>query len=341
MIACRPSDPNNDQQSAERSIVTDAQQKISLWLTSSNQNPVHIAPLWGDVSRRRYFHVTLEGGATAAAVFYPPDMRPVCCRFLATTELLEIAQVRVPKVLLSACDQGLMLVEDLGSTSLYDIGGQGWAALEPFYKDALTCIHNIQRLPSDVVSDLNPPLDGALLRQEIDISWDALIEGEAMPASRVLRQQFRDALAELLDHLEIFPLVPCHRDFMGRNLMLSGPDRVLTVIDHQDLRMGPRHYDLASLLNDSLFPPPAIEEKLRNLSIDTDNELLFYRRCSVQRTVKAAGTFVRFAAQGDKRHLPLVNPTLLRAAYHLRLLPEGGSFIDQLANQWESASANS
>ena len=321
--------------------MTGAETRLSHWLTSSNLAPVHIAPLWGDVSRRRYFHVTLEGGATAVAVYYPPDMRPVCGRFLATTALLETGRVRVPEILLSACDQGLMLVEDLGSTSLYDIAEREWGELEPFYADALACIHNIQQLPAEVIADLNPPLDGTLLRQEIEISWDSLLEHDAIPASRVLRQQLHATLAELLDHLQECPLVPCHRDFMARNLMLSGPEHLLAVIDHQDLRLGPPFYDLASLLNDSLFPPPTIEKKLRENSIDSENALLLYRRCSVQRTVKAAGTFVRFAAQGDTRHVSLVNPTLQRTAYHLRYLPEGGSFADHLAGHWKATAEDS
>ena len=34
------------------------------------------------------------------------------------------------------------------------------------------------------------------------------------------------------------------------------------MLDHQDLRLGPPFYDLASLLNDTLFPPPDAEEAL-------------------------------------------------------------------------------
>jgi hypothetical protein len=47
-----------------------------------------------------------------------------------------------------------------------------------------------------------------------------------------------------------------------------------------------------------------------------------YSRAVVQRTLKAGGTFARFAAQGNPRHLPLIAPTLRRAARHLARLPE-------------------
>jgi aminoglycoside/choline kinase family phosphotransferase len=321
--------------------VQGVQTRIARWLTSSQSKSVDILPLWGDVSRRRYFRVTFDNLETAIAVSYPDDMRPVCSRFLVTTALLGTAGVRVPRVLRSTCDQGLMLVEDLGSTSLYDLSGRAWDDLMPLFSQAQSYLESIQRLPEREVSGLNPPLDGMLLRQEIDLSWRALVEHGMVSAPPFLQKQFKAALATLCDQLDNCPLVPCHRDFMGRNLMLTEPDRLLAVIDHQDLRLGPELYDLASLLNDSLFPPPAIETRLRSASIEGENALLLYRRCAVQRTVKAAGTFVRFAAQGDKRHLPLVPATLQRAAYHLRYLPEGGSFADDLSSHWESTAKES
>nr|HPK65586.1 phosphotransferase [Thermoanaerobaculia bacterium] len=54
----------------------------------------------------------------------------------------------------------------------------------------------------------------------------------------------------------------CHRDYMVRNLLPVGDGEVAAVgvIDHQDLRLGPPWYDLASLCNDSLFPPPELVE---------------------------------------------------------------------------------
>jgi aminoglycoside/choline kinase family phosphotransferase len=231
-----------------------------------------------------------------------------------------------------------MLVEDLGRTSFHDLSGVHWSHLEPLYSQALSYLEAIQQLPLDTVAVLNPALDGALLRQEVEISWRALREYRPASLSCSLQRRLETALAGTCDHLEKCELVPCHRDFMPRNLMLTEPEHILGVIDHQDLRLGPAAYDLASLLNDSLFPPPAIEERLRTQQLDDEQSLLLYRRCAVQRTIKAAGTFVRFSELGDDRHLPLVMPTLCRAAYHLRDLPEGGPLAADLASNWAASS---
>ena len=59
------------------------------------------------------------------------------------------------------------------------------------------------------------------------------------------------------------------------------------MLDHQDLRLGPPRYDLASLLNDSLFPPPELEARLVRAALGeeaTAEDFLDYHRAAAQRT---------------------------------------------------------
>jgi aminoglycoside/choline kinase family phosphotransferase len=131
------------------------------------------------------------------------------------------------------------------------------------------------------------------------------------------------------------PLRPCHRDFMARNLMPLGGGRI-AVIDFQDLRLGPPAYDTASLLNDSLFPAPAEEERFLAAALADGVSRDAYSRAVVQRTLKAAGTFARFAASGKTRHLPLIAPTLARAVPHLTRLPETAAPFLAVAGWWRA-----
>ncbi|MCB1037088.1 MAG: hypothetical protein KDD47_24890, partial [Acidobacteria bacterium] len=105
----------------------------------------------------------------------------------------------------------------------------------------------------------------------------------------------------------------------------------LVVLDHQDLRLGPPTYDVASLLNDSLFPPPDLEAEFLGRS-EVHEET--YRRVAVQRTLKAVGTYAAFAQRGASRHLPLIPPTLRRALYHMALLPELRDLAARLQRSW-------
>jgi aminoglycoside/choline kinase family phosphotransferase len=120
---------------------------------------------------------------------------------------------------------------------------------------------------------------------------------------------------------------------MVRNLVPL-PERGLLVLDHQDLRLGPPAYDLASLLNDTLFPPPEIEEALLSAALPAGADRARYHRAAAQRTLKAVGTYTSFALRGADRHLPLVAPTLGRCLAHLARVPESAPLVPGLAEVW-------
>ena len=108
-------------------------------------------------------------------------------------------------------------------------------------------------------------------------------------------------------------------------------DGALGVLDFQDLRLGPPAYDLASMLNDSLFPAAELERGWVERFVPAAVGVEGYLRAVAQRTLKAVGTFARFAERGDARHLPLVAPTLERAARALSRLPETAGEFAPLA----------
>jgi aminoglycoside/choline kinase family phosphotransferase len=307
---------------------------LAAWLARCGLLSLQIRPLPGDVSPRRYYRLELAGGATAVLAVYPSEMVDACRRFRRTTALLEGAGVRVPAVLAHACERGWTVVEDLGETTLADLAGRPWEDLAPYYASAAEAIERIAALPVAAVAPLSPPLDEALLRRELAQTWDVLL------APRGLLGDDEAALAAAFDalcaQLAAPPPVPCHRDLMPRNLVpLPGP--IVGVLDHQDLRLGPPFYDLASLLNDSLFPPPELEESILAGRLASEADRRRYHRAAAQRTLKAAGTFAAFARRGCDRHLGLIPPTLGRALRHLGALPETAASAAALVPVWRQA----
>jgi len=137
----------------------------------------------------------------------------------------------------------------------------------PYFADALAQARQIAALPPERVAELSPPLGRELLEKELRQTWDLFLVPRGLPVERReaggggARKPPRRALRPARRR----PGRPCHRDFMARNLMplhdSSEPgDRPrVCVLDHQDLRLGPPAYDLASLLNDTLFPTPEVE----------------------------------------------------------------------------------
>lgn len=290
----------------------------------------------GDVSRRRYCRIGLDGGGSRVLALYPHELRDACRRSLETGRLLAAAGVRVPGVVDHDCAAGWVLLEDLGERTLYEQGDRPWRELGLFFEDAVRCIGRIAGLPADTVAALNPPLDGDLLRRELDQTREVFLAPLGLSQGSVGRELER-AMDRLCQRLSGEGLVPCHRDLGARNLMPldEGGRCSVGVLDHQDLRLGPPAYDLASLLNDSLFPPPELEERLLALAGHRDTAARErYHRAAAQRTLKAIGSYAAFARRGSARHLPLVPPTLGRALAHLEKAPETAALAPRLAELW-------
>lgn len=297
------------------------------WLAAAGFPGARIEPLQGDVSLRRYARVAgTAPGDTSRAILatYPPEIRATCGRFLRTTALLEEAGVRVPRVLAASCDDGWMLVEDAGLETLGEWGrGRPWTEVGPWFEHALDLADRISRIPVERVEGLNPTLGAELLAKELAQTWDLFLEPNGLTGDA---RALREALDAICANLGAETPVSCHRDFMVRNLMPVGGD--LVVLDHQDLRLGPPLYDLASLLNDTIFPPAEAEDRL--LAGLSPEDRVRYHRAAAQRTLKAVGTYTSFARRGAERHLPLVPPTLARCLEHMARVPESAAVAGNL-----------
>jgi aminoglycoside/choline kinase family phosphotransferase len=307
----------------------------------------------GDVSRRRYYRLRLAdraraGGGPAVLAVYPDEMLDACRRYLRAGRLLAGQGVRVAEVLDSDRGGGWVLLEDFGEHTLYEHAARPWHELGHYFEAAVDAIGRIAALPPGEVAELNPPLDGALLRRELEQTRDCFFEPLGLDGRLDERLhepeagELRAALDTVCRRLGEEAPVPCHRDFGARNLMPLAPGEgawEVGVLDHQDLRLGPPAYDLASLLNDSLFPPPELEERLleRAGCQDGGPERESYHRAAAQRTLKAVGSYAAFARRGEGRHLGLIPPTLARALRHLERLPEAASLAAPLAAAWRPA----
>jgi aminoglycoside/choline kinase family phosphotransferase len=304
------------------------------WLDSLGIQVAGVTPLPGDVSPRRYFRITKEPGTSAVLAVYPHPGQEASERFLATTRLFGAAGIRVPHVLASDTAQGFVLLEDLGTVSLFDLVGGSWSDLQPLIEEAIGSLKTLAAHPVAEFGQINPPLDTRRLAEELRDAKAVFLGAHEFSGDDFAREALFSVLDKILEALATEPLVPSHRDFMSRNLMLSNTGARLAVIDHQDACLAPRCYDLASLLNDSFFPSLSQEEEFLGRISSGPKELLSYRRCAVQRTLKATATYVRFAVKGCDRRLALVTPTLARAALQLERLPEGNEVPSGIYDRW-------
>lgn len=290
---------------------------VAAWLARHGLAPRAVRALAGDVSTRRYFRVALgDERATWIVASYPPELAAAQRRFATAGALLATAGVRVPSLRLDDPAARLALVEDLGPETVHERFAR-WEDAPASLDAALAAADAIARLDADEVAALgSPPLDAALLRRELGQTVDLLLAPRGLDVAEVT-----GAFDALCARLTRSPLVACHRDLMARNL-IPLPAGEVGVLDFQDLRLGPRGYDLASLLNDTLFAAAETEARALadwpRLAGDTEQ----YRAAVAQRSLKAVGTYLAFARRGMHRHLPLVEPTLERALTAMAALPE-------------------
>ena len=252
-----------------------------------------------DASFRSYWRVTRSDGTTLVLMDAPPEHEDVKPWLEVAGRLLQ-AGVAAPRVCASDLEQGLVLMDDLGSATLLP-------ALDPDSADTLyaRAMALLLRMQKHADAHGLPRYDEPRLVAEMELmpewflkrhlgfapdcdQWDEVELGFRALANAALEQ----------------PVVFVHRDFHSRNLMLT-PDGSLATIDFQDAVAGPLTYDLVSLLRDCYvaWPEPQVDRWLgqyRGMLVEdgvADVGAAQFRRwfdlMGLQRHVKVLGIFCR------------------------------------------------
>jgi len=299
--------------------------------------------LAGDASMRQYFRVYLPDGSHYVVARYPEPFDPATHPYCDVTALFLKAGLPVPQLFDADGECGMMLLEDLGDVRLQD-----WLPTarpderRATYREAVQLILRIQeatrmaeecgsvaaRLAFDVEK-----LDGELRFFLVNFFEKYL--GLALDPERA--ERLHAEFLEIATELAAIPRVLTHRDFHSRNLMVHRGR--LYIIDHQDARLGPPSYDLASLLGD---PYVELEDALIEEMIEffleekaraeapwgaRERRTAFRRELDLmllQRLLKATGTYTyQMAVLGNPVYEPYIPRALERAA---RVLARLGRF---------------
>ncbi|MCK6536355.1 MAG: phosphotransferase [Polyangiaceae bacterium] len=317
--------------------------------------PVRIDAMEGGASTRRFYRIDLGNGRTAVAMFVPDAKRSDEVAkaddaerrwpFLEVRDLLADKGVRVPEVLGEACDDGFLLVEDLGDDTLARYLEKNPETRERLYQTAVADLARAQRalapLPaSSVVA--SRAFDEDLLRWEVDHFREWALEARGITLSEGDRATFAEAASTLAQRIAAWPRGFVHRDYQSRNLMVrerASADPTLVWIDFQDALLGPRVYDLVALLNDSYqsfdraFVEARLDEYAEHHQLDALGRQAVGREfdtVTVQRKLKDAGRFVFIdRVRGNPGFLGFVEPTIEKVFGALGRL-EGDPVLDRL-----------
>ncbi len=280
--------------------VPERPRQIKAWLCRTlNRSDVELAPASADASFRRYWRITHQD-RSLIVMDAPPDKED-CRPFMAIARLLQEAGVHVPRILASAPELGLLLLEDLGQRHYLDHLDAGSAGR--LYADAITALIRIQAAAP--ARDL-PGYDAELLQREMDLFRDWLLDthlrlGLSSAEQRLLDDSFQALTRAALEQ----PRVLVHRDYHSRNLMLCAEHNP-GILDFQDAVYGPCSYDLVSLLRDCYirWPRRRVQawalDYLRQATaagilppLPESRFLRWFDLMGIQRHLKASGIFAR------------------------------------------------
>ncbi|MGH8727523.1 MAG: aminoglycoside phosphotransferase family protein [Burkholderiales bacterium] len=315
-------------------------QLLADWLRAQfPDDRFRLEPASADASFRRYFRATFRD-RTLIVMDAPPG-REDCAPFLHVAELFRSAGVNVPRVHARNLEDGLLLLDDLGSR-LY-LESLDEASSDRLYRDAIDSLVKIQLASRE--NEL-PKYDRALLERELRLFPDWYIAKKLDVALSPRQTETLAAMFErLLENNLVQPRVYVHRDYHSRNLMVceSNPG----ILDFQDAVYGPITYDLVSLFKDAYIEWPEERvldwlirywERAKAAGLPVDPDFALFHRdfewMGVQRHLKVLGIFARlYFRDGKDRYLndmPLVMRYLRAACERYRELAPLANLFDEL-----------
>lgn len=287
---------------AEKSAVP---RRAARFLSAAGRDPSAFSEIAPDASTRRHFRGAGPGGRSEVVALYTEGDEGILDRWISCHKLLS-PHVRVPEVFLSDRAVPALLLEDFGALDLSERARREPKKRMELYTAAVEAAAQLRRIPPTAPAELNPQLDAALFRRELELTRTEFFQGllgQKWEGRR--RAAWDEWVFRLGERLDALPRITCHRDFHGNNLFpLAGA--VVGVIDIQDLRAGPLGYDLTSLLFerdavlliDDELSDDLLRDYARKLGLGVSDLTKAIRLCRLQRGWKAVGTFARQIRRG-------------------------------------------
>jgi N-acetylmuramate 1-kinase len=321
-----------------------------------------VSKLTGDASTRSYYRLAQQDaarGVVVAAYAAPFDeaesaaarlnraetTNPAArltfandpCAHVEVTRLFLKAGLPVPRILAALGREGALIFEDVGDIRLQDwLPERDLEDKRRAYFHAAELIIAIQETTGVALS--SGSISARLAFDQAKLKWELgfffanyfnkhLCKRLDPATSQGVQRDFTEICSELAAR----PRVLVHRDYHARNLMMHGERMVM--IDHQDARMGPESYDLASLVGDPYtaldadFRAEVVEHfiELKTRSAVQFSDIRAFRKelilMTLQRTLKAIGTYAnQVAVARNLVYLPYIEPALNSAVAAMKEL---------------------
>jgi hypothetical protein len=334
---------------------------IRSFLDAHGYAGAHRRFLTGDASLRAYESLyRADGGRRLILMDWPPlpegppvlDGKPYpkvahlawdAYPYVAIADILRKSGFAAPEIHAVDYDQGILIIEDLGTEGVLD--GDGRPIAER-YRAGVACLAHLHGL--DIPQDIRvtpehvhhiPDFDRTAMKMEARLLLDwHLPWTRGAPATDSEREAYLAIWDGLIDEVASAEKNLLLRDFHSPNIIWRGHESGLQrigIIDFQDAMIGPTAYDLASIVQDARV---TIERPLHDRlmsdylalrhaqgTFDEANFLRNWAIMSAQRNCKLAGLWVRLLQRDGKpgylKHMPRTLSYLSVAFEHDALAP--------------------
>ena len=270
-----------------------------------NFNATKALPLKLEASGREYWRV-LDNKDSLVLCYLNPSLGDHL-DFLKISNLLNANNISTADVIYHNPNIGVTLQKDLGDDDLLTIFNE--ENKQDLLKRSLDLLAKIQGLPQEEI----PKLTHDELVDQMHLFKDIFCINflEVQPDNSI-----DDLMLLTTENIKQQPWVNCHFDFERRNLILH-QDKI-TVIDHQDMKIGPLGIDLSGILIDHYYPVNLIDINMmldyfsKQIKSKHNSEELFnfLRWGSIQRNMRILGTlaniFIEHKRSYRLKDLPMI-----------------------------------
>ncbi len=305
------------------------QHLIDVFLNDNGWGHAKHTPIQGDASTRAYEKLQLgsEHAVLMNAPFTPAkDPYTLTAKlagsdpqaFICLATELRRRGFSAPRILAADLDNGLLLLEDLGTDMFAQVLKREPHKEREIYSTAISCLAALYR--SSFSNEITARdarwhiahYDAPALMAEADLFLDWYIPAFDKPLSHDARAEWQAIWAVLLPLLNAHAPGLALRDFHAENIFWL-PERdgaaKIGLIDFQDALFAHPGYDLVSLLEDARRDVDAcmVDDLIHQFCTeagigDDENFRAAYAVMGAQRNAKILGIFVRLAKRDGKQH---------------------------------------
>ena len=277
-----------------------------------NFDAIEASPLKLEASGREYWRIFNNKNNSLVLCYLDPCIGEHS-DFIKITNCLNQNNVSCPNIIHHNEKLGVTLQEDLGDNDLLSFINQ--ENKDHLLKNSLDLLIQIQ---NSKIDDIDTFGENELKEQMI--SFKKIFCEKFL---KIKSGNFIDVLiSDTINNLDNHPWVNCHFDFERRNLILN-KDKDLTVIDYQDMKIGPIGIDLAGILIDHYYEVDFNDVKnlliyySENIqpTLNTDKAFEYLTWGSIQRNIRILGTLSNLYIENNRafriKDLPMILSNLI------------------------------